>query len=324
GTELVFGQDGWSQTLTVTNGTVRIKADGSFEYTHDGSDPTQTNPSFTYTLSDGTDSDDATVTISVGAVNDEPIAEDDSFSVDEGAMVSGNVITHDDGDGKVDTDGGDGAILNVTHINGTELVFGQDGWSQTLTVTNGTVRIKADGSFEYTHDGSDPTQTNPSFTYTLSDGTDSDDATVTISVSAVNDEPIAEDDSFNVDEGAMVSGNVITHDDGDGKVDTDGGDGAILNVTHIDGTELVFGQDGWSQTLTVTNGTVRIKADGSFEYTHDGSDPTQTNPSFTYTLSDGTDSDDATVTISVGAVNDEPIAEDDSFSVDEGAMVSGN
>ncbi|WP_256718006.1 Ig-like domain-containing protein, partial [Shewanella sp. UCD-KL12] len=253
GTELVFGQDGWSQTLTVTNGTVRIKADGSFEYTHDGSDPTQTNPSFTYTLSDGTDSDDATVTISVGAVNDEPIAEDDSFSVDEGAMVSGNVITHDDGDGKVDTDGGDGAILNVTHINGTELVFGQDGWSQTLTVTNGTVRIKADGSFEYTHDGSDPTQTNPSFTYTLSDGTDSDDATVTISVGAVNDEPIAEDDSFSVDEGAMVSGNVITHDDGDGKVDTDGGDGAILNVTHINGTELVFGQDGWSQTLTVTN-----------------------------------------------------------------------
>uniref|UniRef100_UPI00097022DA tandem-95 repeat protein n=1 Tax=Shewanella sp. UCD-KL12 TaxID=1917163 RepID=UPI00097022DA len=289
-------------TVVLEGGSLVINEDGSYTFTPN-ENWNGTVPVITYTTNTGST---ATLIITVTPVNDEPIAEDDSFSVDEGAMVSGNVITHDDGDGKVDTDGGDGAILNVTHIDGTELVFGQDGWSQTLTVTNGTVRIKADGSFEYTHDGSDPTQTNPSFTYTLSDGTDSDDATVTISVGAVNDEPIAEDDSFSVDEGAMVSGNVITHDDGDGKVDTDGGDGAILNVTHIDGTELVFGQDGWSQTLTVTNGTVRIKADGSFEYTHDGSDPTQTNPSFTYTLSDGTDSDDATVTISVSNTNDAP------------------
>ncbi|WP_338590315.1 retention module-containing protein [Shewanella khirikhana] len=326
GTDLVFGLDGWSQTLNVTNGTLRIKADGSFEYTHDGSDPTDTPPSFDYTLSDGTDTDTATVTIDVNAVNDAPVAEDDSFSVDEGAMVSGNVITHiDNNDGIQDSDGGDGGTLYITQVNGTDLVFGLDGWSQTLNVTNGTLRIKADGSFEYTHDGSDPTDTPPSFDYTLSDGTDTDTATVTIDVNAVNDAPVAEDDSFSVDEGAMVSGNVITHiDNNDGIQDSDGGDGGTLYITQVNGTDLVFGLDGWSQTLNVTNGTLRIKADGSFEYTHDGSDPTDTPPSFDYTLSDGTDTDTATVTIDVNAVNDAPVAEDDSFSVDEGAMVSGN
>ncbi|WP_108945281.1 retention module-containing protein [Shewanella halifaxensis] len=324
GQPLSFNPDGWSNPIPVANGTVRVKADGSFEFSHDGSDPTQTDPSFTYTLSDGTDSDVGTVSFDVTAVNDEPVAADDNFSVNEGSMVSGNMITHDDGDGVVDNDGGDGANLSITHINGQPLSFNPDGWSNPIPVANGTVRVKADGSFEFSHDGSDPTQTDPSFTYTLSDGTDSDVGTVSFDVTAVNDEPVAADDNFNVNEGSMVSGNMITHDDGDGVVDNDGGDGANLSITHINGQPLSFNPDGWSNPIPVANGTVRVKADGSFEFSHDGSDPTQTDPSFTYTLSDGTDSDVGTVSFDVTAVNDEPVAADDNFSVNEGSMVSGN
>ncbi|WP_143562481.1 S-layer family protein, partial [Shewanella sp. UCD-KL12] len=326
GVLLVFGQDGWSQDFSVGNGTLRIKADGTFEYQHDGSDPEQTPPTFDYTLSDGVDSDDATVTITTNAVNDGPFAEDDSFTVDEGALLGGNVITHiDNNDGLQDSDGGDGGTLTVTHVDGVLLVFDQDGWSQDFSVGNGTLRIKADGTFEYQHDGSDPEQTPPTFDYTLSDGVDSDDATVTITTNAVNDGPFAEDDSFTVDEGALLGGNVITHiDNNDGLQDSDGGDGGTLTVTHVDGVLLVFDQDGWSQDFSVGNGTLRIKADGTFEYQHDGSDPEQTPPTFDYTLSDGADTDDATVTITTNAVNDGPFAEDDSFTVDEGALLSGN
>ncbi|QYJ86454.1 retention module-containing protein [Shewanella mesophila] len=324
GIALVFDVDGWSQDFTIDGGTLRIKADGTFEYQHDGSDPTQTPPSFEYTLSDGTDTDTATVTITVTPVNDGPFAEDDSFSINEGALAQGNVITHNDGDNLVDSDGGDGGTLVVTEVNGIALVFDVDGWSQDFTIDGGTLRIKADGTFEYQHDGSDPTQTPPSFEYTLSDGTDTDTATVTITVTPVNDGPFAEDDSFSINEGALAQGNVITHNDGDNLVDSDGGDGGTLVVTEVNGIALVFDVDGWSQDFTIDGGTLRIKADGTFEYQHDGSDPTQTPPSFEYTLSDGTDTDTATVTITVTPVNDGPFAEDDSFSINEGALAQGN
>ncbi|QYK01163.1 retention module-containing protein [Shewanella psychrotolerans] len=324
GVALTFDPDGWSQNFSIDNGTLRIKADGTFEYQHDGSDPTQTPPSFEYTLSDGTDTDTATVTITVTPVNDGPFAEDDSFSINEGALAQGNVITHNDGDNLVDSDGGDGGTLIVTEVNGVALTFDPDGWSQNFSIDNGTLRIKADGTFEYQHDGSDPTQTPPSFEYTLSDGTDTDTATVTITVTPVNDGPFAEDDSFSINEGALAQGNVITHNDGDNLVDSDGGDGGTLIVTEVNGVALTFDPDGWSQNFSIDNGTLRIKADGTFEYQHDGSDPTQTPPSFEYTLSDGTDTDTATVTITVTPVNDGPFAEDDSFSINEGALAQGN
>uniref|UniRef100_UPI0015C3C172 retention module-containing protein n=1 Tax=Shewanella sp. UCD-KL12 TaxID=1917163 RepID=UPI0015C3C172 len=278
--------------IPIGDGSLTINQDGSFTYSHNGEEPAAT--SFTYTINDGLGgTDTATVFLNISNVNDGPFAEDDSFTVDEGALLGGNVITHiDNNDGLQDSDGGDGGTLTITHVDGVLLVFDQDGWSQDFSVGNGTLRIKADGTFEYQHDGSDPEQTPPTFDYTLSDGVDSDDATVTITINAVNDGPFAEDDSFTVDEGALLGGNVITHiDNNDGLQDSDGGDGGTLTVTHVDGVLLVFDQDGWSQDFSVGNGTLRIKADGTFEYQHDGSDPEQTPPTFDYTLSDGVDSD---------------------------------
>ncbi|WP_220783344.1 retention module-containing protein, partial [Shewanella sairae] len=287
-------------SIALVGGSVVINSDGSYAFTPDNN-WNGSVPVITYTTNTGSS---ATLTLKVIPVNDAPVAANDNFNVDEGDSVSGNMITHDDGDGVVDTDGGDGAALSITHINGEALSFNADGWSNPITVSNGTLRVKADGSFEFTHDGSDPTQTNPSFNYTLSDGTDSDTGTVSFDVGAVNDAPVAANDNFNVDEGETVTGNMITHDDGDGVVDTDGGDGAALSITHINDELLSFNLDGWSNPIAVSNGTLRVKADGSFEFTHDGSDPTQTNPSFKYTLSDGTDSDTGTVSFDVNPIDD--------------------
>ncbi|ABV38743.1 putative outer membrane adhesin like protein [Shewanella sediminis HAW-EB3] len=305
--------------VTLADGSLVINSNGSYTFTPN-EDWNGSVPVITYTTNTGSS---ATLSIVVSPVNDAPVAENDSFSVDEGGAVNGNVITHMDGDGIQDSDGGDGAALFVTQVNGNDLTFDQDGWAS-VDVANGTLRIKADGTFEFQHNGSDPSQTDPSFVYTLSDGTDSDTATVTISVGAVNDKPVAENDSFSVDEGAMVFGNVITHDDGDGIRDSDGGDGAGLFVTHVGTTLLTFDSEGWSQELTVANGTLFIKADGTFKYTHDGSDPSQTDPSFTYTISDGSDVDTASVTFSV-TNNDEGVtAGDDDYTVLEDGSVTLN
>ena len=63
------------------NGTVLM--DGTtIIYEHDGSETT--SGSFTYTLSDGTDTSTAMVTITVTPVNDFPMAVGDTAAVDEG------------------------------------------------------------------------------------------------------------------------------------------------------------------------------------------------------------------------------------------------
>jgi len=311
--------------IPIGDGTLTINQNGSFTYAHNSEEPEPT--SFTYTINDGLGgTDTASVFLNINPVNDGPFAEDDSFSVDESALLGGNVISHiDNNDGLLDSDGGDGGPLSITQVNGVDLAFGIGGWSQDIAVGNGTLRIQADGTFEYQHDGSDPEETPPSFEYTLSDGTGTDTAVVTITINPVNDGPFAEDDSFSVDEGALLGGNVITHiDNNDGLLDSDGGDGGPLSITQVNGIDLLFGLDGWSQDIVVGNGTLRIKADGTFEYQHDGSDPEDVPPTFQYTLSDGSGTDTAVVTITTNPVNDGPeIVSIDPAAVSEEGLLYG-
>ncbi|GAB5490923.1 MAG: hypothetical protein Phog2KO_11380 [Phototrophicaceae bacterium] len=192
-----------------------------------------------------------------GTSNDAPIAEDDSYSMNEDTVLLGNV-TDNDSDIEGDT-------LTVT--------------LGIINVSNGTLVLNSDGSFTYTPDsnfnGSD------SFNYILSDGNGgSDTATVTIMVNVVNDAPIAEDDSYTMNEDTVLLGNVS---DNDSDVDGDALTVALLS--------------------TVSNGVLVLNSDGSFTYTpsadYFGSD------SFSYTLSDSNGgSNSATVAITVSDVID--------------------
>ena len=104
------------------------------------------------------------------------------------------------------------------------------------------------------------------FTYTISDGTNTDTATVNITVTTSgNAFPIAVDDSLILNENTTATtGNVLLND-------TDA-DGDALTITAFDAT-------------LVTEGTVVNNGDGTFTYTPIV-DFVGTN-SFTYTLSDG-------------------------------------
>ena len=44
--------------------------------------------------------------------------------------------------------GADGAT--VTHINGTALMFGGDGYSQAIDIGSGSIKVKADGAYSFT------------------------------------------------------------------------------------------------------------------------------------------------------------------------------
>lgn len=269
---------------TIHGGSVVILADGSFTYTsalnYNGTD------SFDYALLDGQGGSDAgTVNIVVNSINDDPVATDDNYVVDEDNTVAGNVFGNDS-----DIDGG---VLSVIAATFT-------------TVNGGTVELFEDGSFTYAPDvdffGSD------SFDYTLLDGQGGQDVgTVNIVVNSINDEPVAADDDVSGDEDEIISGNVLLENGHGLDSDVDGG---ILSVV-----AAIF--------TTVNGGSVEILADGSFTYTpatdYSGSD------SFDYTLLDGQGgSDIGTVNITVGSVNDGPVAQDDDIVTDEDTAVSGN
>src|SRR5205823_4517401 len=134
--------------------------------------------SFTYKAVDsrGADSGVATVSLTVSEVNDAPVRSEERRVGKEGTAGSGNVQTNDS-----DPDNTDGIPGNEDTIHAV-LVSGLSHGTLTL--------IQATGVFTYTPSanfwGSD------SFTYKARDsrGADSGVATVSLTVSEVNDAPV--------------------------------------------------------------------------------------------------------------------------------------
>ena len=252
-----------SQYTHPTNGTVKWNPGYTVTYTPNarfvGTD------SFTYNVWDGTSASNyATVTITVTSDNDAPVAVTDTAETTEDTAVTVEVLAND-------TDA-DGDTLTI---------------ATTTNPTDGTVTVNGDSTITYTpsadYHGTD------SFSYTVSDGTtDSTAATVTIAVAAVNDDPIARDDAFTIDEDTQLVGNVTV----------DNGSGADSDIEDTLTPDALVVQN-------VAKGSLHLSTDGSFTYTPNanyyGTD------SFTYTVSDGTaTSNIATVTITVTAVYDDP------------------
>lgn len=151
-------------------GTLSLNPDGSFQYTP----PANFSGIVTFqyvaqqTTPNLANSAPATVQIEVLAVNDPPVAVNDVASTVAGTPVTINVLAND-------TDVDAGAVLTVSAINGLPIVVGQ-----TVAVPNGTVSRNADGTVTFTSAAN--FSGAASFLYTVSDGTVSATATVTVTV----------------------------------------------------------------------------------------------------------------------------------------------
>jgi gliding motility-associated-like protein len=289
-------------TATIPNvGTVVVNADGSYTFTpvanYNGSVPT-----ITVTITDGTLTATAPLNITVTAVNDAPVAVADTKTVAEDTPATGNVLTND-----TDVDGNTLSITKFT-IGGVDYAAGT-----TATIPNvGTVVVNADGTYTFTpvanYNGSVPT-----ITVTITDGTATATAPLDITVTAVNDAPVATPDTKTVAEDTPATGNVLTND-----TDVDGNTLSVTKFT-IGGVDYAAGT-----TATIPNvGTVVVNADGTYTFTpvanYNGSVPT-----ITVTITDGTATATAPLDITVTAVNDAPVATPDTKTVAEDTPATGN
>ena len=283
--------------------------------------------SFTFRANDGAaNSAAATVLITVTPVNDVPVALDDGYVVDEGGSL--NIAAP-------------GVLANDTDV--------ESALSATLVanVTNGALVLNADGSFTYTHDGSETT--SDSFTYTATDGAAvSNVATVAITVNPVNDAPVIDLDADD-SEGTAGSDFAVTFTENDpatlleDAVDAviSDDDHATLQSLTVTLTNLV---DAGAETLDATLGATPITKNydtttpgvgvltltgpatiAEFEsvlrtvtYQNTSDNPDTTSRVITSVANDGTDlSDPAISTVTIVAENDAPVADDATFNVDE-------
>jgi VCBS repeat-containing protein len=256
----------------VSNGTLVLNPNGSFTYDPDpnfcGVD------GFSYSIIEAApitppaaESNVATVTIVVTCVDDAPVAVNDSATLTEDDPATTiDVLAND-----TDIDGGPIAIDAVTQPANGEVV-----------ITNGGADLTYEPDADYCNDGS-PTD---DFTYTLAPGGST--ATVAVSVTCVDDPPVAVDDSATVTEDDPATAiDVLAND-----TDVDGGPIAIDSVTQPA-----------NGTVVITGGGTGLTYQPDADYCNDGS-PTD---DFTYTLTPAGPTPTATVAMTVTCVNDAPV-----------------
>jgi hypothetical protein len=217
--------------------------------------------SFVYRICDDDGAcDTATVTIRIRAINDSPVAVDDTANTSVGTPVTITVLSND-----YDPEGDTISVTAVGSSAGGAVGLVGDTVVYTPTV-NGT----------------------HTFTYTIEDTSGlTDNAVITVAVIAP---PVAVDDPADTAEDIPVIIDVLDNDSDP--------DGDPLTVTFAS-TPL-----SGTTTVNVPGYTVTYIPDPDYN----GTD------TFTYTISDGIFTDTATVIITILAVNDLPVAVDDSYS----------
>lgn len=264
------------------HGTLNFYGDGSFDYMPNtdfhGYD------SFSYQAFDGTaGSNIANVTIFVNDTNEPPIANNDSYTVIEDTwlnMSSPGVLQND-------TDPDDSPQPLTCEIK--------------TNASHGFLQLNADGSFSYlsneNYTGFD------TFSYLAFDGENySQPATVTISISNVNDAPVAVNNLYTIDEDTtlFVQAPGVLSNDYDAE-------SAVANLTAM-------------LTSNVSVGNLSFFTNGSFTYQPDPNYFGIVN--FTYQAFDGMlYSNNATVKIIVNSVNDIPVALNESYLTSKNATV---
>ncbi|MGB3535984.1 MAG: Ig-like domain-containing protein [Microcoleaceae cyanobacterium] len=188
--------DGLITLGNATGGTAQLDPDGNVVFTP--------NPDFTgvatfsYTLSDGTNSSTGLVSIDVTPVNDPPVAVADSTTTPENQAVTLDVAANDQ-----DRD-------NSLDLATVAIATAPDNGSVSINPNTGEITYTPNQNFNGTE----------TFTYRIADveGARSNPATVTVTVDSVNQSPTTDDTSITVAPDDTISFPDLIFDDADGDV----------------------------------------------------------------------------------------------------------
>ena len=247
---------------------------------------------FTYTVEDTAGATStATVTINITGRNDEPNASDDEFDQSAaGPPTTQSAFFFLANDTDIDV----GDILTIISIDASSA-------TGIVTLDNSDIIYDPSENFIDLPGGANTTDT---FTYTIDDANGGQDtATVTVTITGVNDPPVAvEDEGEAVEDGDPVmiaAANLLSND-----FDPDVGD--VLAVSNV--TDSAAGA-----VVSIVGDDVIYDHTGLFQNLAAGADTTDT---FTYTIEDVAGaSATAVVTMTVTGVNDAPVAMDDMAEV---------
>ncbi|CAM4240076.1 Ig-like domain-containing protein [Pseudoalteromonas byunsanensis] len=268
---------------TALSGELTLSQDGAFNYAHNGSETHQ--DVFTYVVKDNSGAVSAiqTVNLTITAVEDAPVANNDSASTDEDTPTTFSLIEND-------VDAEQNLVPASTHI----ITPPENG---SVTIENGVVVYTPNTNFH----GMD------SFTYKVKDATQlsSELATASVTVNSVNDAPVASNINVEVNEDTSSE---------------------IINIRQLTTDDDDTYPNGQIELITQPSlGSVSLDQEkGTFVYTPAanlvGTD------TFSYTISDseGLASNEATIAVNIGAINDRPIVENDTVTTDEDTSVTLN
>jgi large repetitive protein len=243
-------------------------------YANTSDDPASAARTVTFTIDDGepgdhTGADSRGVTVS--PVDDAPVAVDDSASLAEDAAATAIAVLGND----TDPDAGSKSIDSVT-----QPAFG------TVVITGGGTGLTYAPSANFCNASAPAVGPPPldTFSYTLSPGGST--ATVSVTVTCVDDAPVAVDDSATVAEGSGANAiNVLAND-----TDLDGGANLVASVTQPSNGSVAIAGDGLSLTYTPAAG-----------YCNEV--PNLALDTFTYTLTPGGSSSTVSVTVTCACGN---------------------
>ncbi|HCG7985030.1 TPA: tandem-95 repeat protein, partial [Vibrio parahaemolyticus] len=221
-----------------TNGTVSVNPDGSVTYTPN--DNYVGKDTFTYVVTSGGVSESTTVNVDVTPVNDAPVAKDDTAITDEDTPVTIDVLPND------------------TDVDGDKLSIE----SASVPKEQGTVEV-VNGKLVFTP--AENFNGDAEITYIVTDGILTDQATVKVTVNAVNDTPVVE---------SNIADQALAEDFTPYSIDLNT---AFSDVDNVDG-ELTFSVSGNSNIqVAIVNGiaTITPTADwnGSETLTFTATDP---------------------------------------------------
>ncbi len=252
------------------NGTLVDNGDGTWTFTPQIDDDTEV--SFTFDIIDDEDLVvSGSANLDILPINDAPNAKNDVITTEEDTAVTIDVLVNDS-----DVEGD---VLSIQ--------------SASVPSEQGSVDI-VDGKLVFTP--AENFNGEATITYIVTDGDLTDEANMTVTVTPVNDSPVAVDDTVSTQEDTAVTIDVLTND------------------TDVDGDKLSIE----SASVPKEQGTVEV-VDGKLVFT-----PTENfngDAEITYTVTDGQLTDEAKVTVTVNQVNDAPIIKVDAVeSITEDAV----